>query len=592
MDDFSVIVNNPDVRSLGDFFAKGLPLRPLRGISCLIDYAVFGLDPWGYHFQNIFWHALNCWLLYRLSIRLKLSSTVAWLSALLFLVHPVHVEVVANSSHRKDSLALAFLLLALMSYMTALDQKVLLRRVLWLTGTFILWLTAFFAKGNALVFPLLMLVYENAVVPKENRIILRWNGLFRIFSLVCGAGLLAWYLYIASLPSFRVAIIGVFVKTDNLASFSVPAYILMVLKSFAFMVSKLILPLNLSMEYVYSVPKSFFDPWVFGSLIVIPLGCVAAYKWEKSSPVQHVLLVCAAILWLPTANIIWPLTYFAADRYMYAPSATLCILAVLISERALHAAKRYMVVGWCCVLCLFALLSWKQIRVWHNEMSLYSHMLKVSPHSLEAMIGLANAYYDTKEYDLSENYARQALERDGTDDRPYLLLGNISLIRNNLPEALTLIQESLRRSPQSPEGYNAMGTVYDEMGNSRQAIESYRTALKLRPFYGAAETNLGVAYERANNLQDAESMLNKALALDRNDVSAWFTLGVVRYKNNDKQGARSAFSEAVRLNPSHADALTNLTIVCKELGDEACYNDAMRRKRLIDSAPVETQRAN
>lgn len=577
MDDYSVIVNNPDVRSWGNFLLNTFPGRPLRELSYLLDYSLFGLDPWGYHFQNIFWHALNCWLVYVLASRLNLSATVAWISSLLFLVHPLHVEVVANSSHRKDSLALAFMLLALLSYMKIFETKSTSRRILWLSGSLALWITAFFAKGNSLVFPAIALAYEYALVPEENRLFVRWKRMVPALCLLSVIGLIAWYFYISTLPSFKMEIIGAFVKTENLASFSVSAYILMVLKSCAFMFSKLILPLNLSMEYIYAVPKSLFDPWVLSTLVLVPASCILAYRWKKSSPPLFFLLLFSAALWLPTANIVWHFSYFAADRYLYAPSAGLCILAALASGQALGTVRQYFVFGWLSVLVACAVLTWKQNYVWHNEMSLYSHMLKVSPRSLEAMVGLSSAYYSAKDFDSSANFARRALERDYTDYRPYMILGNISFVHKNLDEALELLLESEKKNPLSPEVHNALGSVYDDLGKTGQAVESFKTALKLRPGYVEAYTNLGVAYERTGNLTEAELVLNKALAVNNDYVPAWFTLGVVRYRKNDKQGARHAFSEAVKRDTAHKDALTNLSIVCREIGGDACYTDALRR---------------
>ena len=590
MDDYSVIVNNPDIRSIGNFLLNTFPGRPLRELSYLPDYYFFGLDPWGYHFQNIFWHALNCWLLYRVAIRINLSTTVAWLSSLLFLVHPVHVEVVANSSHRKDSLALAFMLMALLSYMKVFEHESTSWRFGWLTGTLLLWITAFFAKGNSLVFPAIAIAYEYALVPEDNRIIVRWKRMVPILCAAFGIGLIAWYLYIINVASFKMAIAEAFVKTDNLAVFSVPVYILMLLKSFAFMFSKLIMPLNLSMEYVYAAPQSLLDPWVLSALLLIIVCGASAYRWKKSSPPLFFLLLFVATLWVPTSNIVWYFSYFAADRYIYAPSAGLCILAVLASERLLGSGRRFFVFSWVCIICLFAILTWRQSGVWHDETSMYTQMLKVSPRSLEAMVGLSGAYYSAGKYDLSDRYARQAMERDPNDFRPYMNLGNISFVHGRLNEALEFFLQAQKNNPRAPEVHNALGSVYDDLGKPALAIESFKNALQLRPDYFEAYTNLGVTYERTNNLSEAEAVLNKALAANSNYAPAWFTLGVVRYRNNDKKGARLAFYEAVRRDSSHVDALTSLSTVCSELGDDACHNDAVRRLAAIAPPAAAKQR--
>ena len=259
----------------------------------------------------------------------------------------------------------------------------------------------------------------------------------------------------------------------------------------------------------------------------------------------------------------------------------MCALAL---EQKLFPAKRYYLITWICVLSVCAMLSWKQAGVWRDEKSLYTQMLKVSPRSLEAMIGLAGAYYLEKNYTMSSLYAWQAIERDYTDYRPYMTLGNINFVQNRLNDALQLFLEAQNKNPLSPEVLNSLGSVYDDLGSPQEAIDIFKAALKLRPDYFEANTNLGVTLERTENLSAAESALNQALAANGDYVPAWFNLGVVRYKKNDKQGARLAFYEAVKRDPSHIDALTNLSVVCREIGDEACYKDATTRMDMMSSA--------
>ena len=106
-DDFSVIVENSDVRSWAGFLKDSYPGRPLRELTYLLDHSLFGLNPFGRHIQQIFWHALNACLIFTLGRQLQLARWAALLAALIFVLYPLKVEVVANLSRRKDSLALA-----------------------------------------------------------------------------------------------------------------------------------------------------------------------------------------------------------------------------------------------------------------------------------------------------------------------------------------------------------------------------------------------------------------------------------------------------------------------------------------------------
>lgn len=544
MDDHTVIETNFDIRSFSNFLANTFPGRPLRELTYLLDYSIFGLDPWGYHFQNIFWHALDAWLVYLLATRLNLGNGVAWLSSLLFLTHPVHVEVVANSSHRKDSLALAFILMALLSYMKALDKQGLAHRATYLLTTLLLWTTAFFAKGNSLVFPALAVMYEYAFVPEEQRLLVRWQKMMPALFALSLVSLVVWYFYISSLPSFKMAVIAAFIKTESLSNFSTAAYIMMILKSFAFMVSKLLVPANLSMEYIYPAPGSFMDGWVIAGIFLFLATLVLLFRWKKNSPELFFVLACTAILWLPTSNLFWHFAYFAADRYLYAPTAFLCIMAVLLSVRIL---KRYLVVIWLPIIFLFALLSWKQSDVWNSDMKLCTQILKTSPRSLEAMVGLAKAYYSIGDFKTSAMYAQKGIERDFTDFRPYI----------------------------------ALGSAYDELGQSLLAIDAFKTALKRKPDHFQGYMNLGVVYDRIGKLDDAEKSLEKSLQLNSRYSPSWFNLGVVRYKMGNVAGAQKAFKESVTADPTNIDALENLSTVCKETGDDECYRSAAQRLNKI-----------
>ena len=94
--------------------------RPVKRISLMADHALWGRDrPGGFHLTNIFLHAGACLLLHALALRLGLARAGALAASLLFAVHPIHVEAVANISHRKEMLAVVFCLLAFLAWLAS-----------------------------------------------------------------------------------------------------------------------------------------------------------------------------------------------------------------------------------------------------------------------------------------------------------------------------------------------------------------------------------------------------------------------------------------------------------------------------------------
>ena len=92
-DDSFVILNNQDIRTLKDFVKNEYPGRPLRELSFMLDYKLFGLSPKYWHLQNLIIHSLNAWLIYVLLMKLTHSKSLSWMSSLLFIVHPEMVRL-------------------------------------------------------------------------------------------------------------------------------------------------------------------------------------------------------------------------------------------------------------------------------------------------------------------------------------------------------------------------------------------------------------------------------------------------------------------------------------------------------------------
>ncbi|MCA9061002.1 MAG: hypothetical protein KDA85_20965, partial [Planctomycetaceae bacterium] len=127
---------------------------PLTILSYLIDHTFWGMNPGGYHFSNILLHALNGALVFVLIRQLTGNRATAWLTAALFLIHPIQLETVAWISSRKGLLSGAFMLAAVIvrtrKERRAADDA-------WYIG----WLAAaLLSKALAVVVPPIVLLYD------------------------------------------------------------------------------------------------------------------------------------------------------------------------------------------------------------------------------------------------------------------------------------------------------------------------------------------------------------------------------------------------------------------------------------------------
>lgn len=558
MDDFPVIVDNPAIVSFRDFIEHSNFRRLLREVSIIVDYRLFGLKPAGYHIQQIFWHGLNAALLFLLALRIGCSRVAAWCAALLFLVHPVTVEVVANISHRKDSIALAFALISLLSYHRALSRAGSLP--LWLAASLISMLLGFLAKGNCIMLPALFAVCELAFFPPRQRLILRhavWQKrwVFPALALAALTGLAVWYRHIWNSWDFQQTLVGVMNKMDSYDTMTPASYIYMVLKSAAFLYSKIVWPTRLTMEYAYPAPVSWHDPWVLAGLGFYVLLLAGPIMALRRSPPLFFAAAWVGLFALPTANIVWPLAYFSADRYLYTPLAGIALLAGMLLARLAERHRTASLGLTAAAVILLSALTWRQTLVWGSEERFFGTMLEINPRSVAGLLNLSRHYRARGDYERAIELMRRAVASG-----------------------------SLKARSNSAELYSDLGSLLSESGRAAEAEAAFREGIAFNPYAYRLHLNLGTLLEQQDRLEEAEQSLYAADSAQPDNDMVNYNLGVIQYRRGRLAPAQESFAKAARANPRNSDALYNLAQVAAENGDAASAGRALEALRQLDPA--------
>ena len=442
-DDFPVIVENPDVTSIANFLTDQYPGRPLREMTYLVDYQLFGLRPAGWHLQSCLWHGAAGFLTFLLMVRLGLGRLAGGVAALLFLVHPVTVEAVANISHRKESLTLVFALLSLLAWREFCAAAP--RRWWWAAGALLCAGVAYLGKQTAVGIPLLWLAMEWVFLPRERWALLKfWKILGCAGILVAVAGV-AWFVKAGGWPMLLAKMQGLLeFKANYFEAVDFSVYLRMLLKSWTFLLTKLIWPVGLSLEYTFPVPTSWLDPWVLAGLILVTaLGLVLVWSARRRSPVFF-WLVMAIVFFLPVANLV-PLAYLAADRYLYAPWAALAMLVGWLFSRIPGEPRRNLL-ALAPVCVLLAILTWQQNRVWFSEQTLWEQAVKVSPES---------------------SFVQNNL-------------GNIQYLQGNVAKAFEHYLRAAELNPLNATAQFNLGMIWENRGNLALALDYYRKFLLIK----------------------------------------------------------------------------------------------------------------
>ncbi len=308
-DDPQYVVENPGIRSLsaaavGKIFSSFsvANYQPLTLLSYALDYRLSGDDPNGYHATNLGLHLFNGLLVFWLVLLIGGRVWVACLTALLFGVHPLHVESVAWVSARKDVLYGFFFLAALVSYVHYLRRPQARR---YYYGSLVLFLFSLLSKATAVTLPLVLLLLDRYPGRTDRKLALADKIPFFVLALVFGG-----------LGFFAQHAAGA-VRRPEL--FNLVDKLLIVPFALAFYLFKTVWPVGLSCLYPYFAFPG--NPIFFASLIALFVAGLggAVFAWGRSSRVVAFSSLFFLLTLLPVLQIVPLGRIIVADRYAYLP---------------------------------------------------------------------------------------------------------------------------------------------------------------------------------------------------------------------------------------------------------------------------------
>jgi len=411
-DDYEYVLNNGLIRgfSVGNLRAIFLEpyfsnYAPLHLLSYSIDFAIWGLDPRGYHLSNILLHSINSALAFLALRRLTKSDFLSLAGAALFALHPLNVENVAWVAERKSLLAALFTFCSIIFYA---DYREKGRTHLYALSLVFLVL-ALASKAFAVMLPAVFLCYE--IFLRDRR---RFIHLIPAFVI---AGLFA-------LASVHAHSEGSLAKEALSAEFLLGNVYPTMVPVFWKYIKLIILPSGLSGFYDTAAYDSFLDPVVV-SAVLAWVAAFAAVMWKGSGLVRFFFLWFWIWL-LPSSNIL-PLNVYYADRYMYLPAIGAFVLFGYALQKALSYVKLQKaalpILG--TVALAFAAVTFFRLDVWKNEVAFWEDTAKKTPTQERVFLNLGYAYEMRGRYDDAERAYMESINIYPTQKA----MSNLNMIR-------------------------------------------------------------------------------------------------------------------------------------------------------------------
>jgi len=490
-DDEGTIVENSMIKNFGnlqklfqaDYFSRSgeMSYRPIVTFSYFLDYAAFGLKPWGYHLTNIILHVVNGVLLYTFLTLLFQPSAANWqpsdikemlysrsfLISLLFATHSVLTEAVNAISFREDLLVFLF-------YISTLSLYLLLKRnsAQSLTTYLLYSISCFFyflgllSKEMAATLPLVVFCYEWLYADKEKG---RMRSiLFNHYNIGYMAVTLI-YLYIR-FYHFQNPIV-IFTPHWPLMTrlFTVSWLLLNYIKFSAF-------PVSLVADYRISPvtsPLSFVIPLIAASILLIIL------RLGRKEAIFGALFFFVTLT--PVYNLI-PISNPFAERYLYLPMAGFLIAMAFAIRAEFNKIQKVSILMLILTIITFNSLSViRRNSVWMDNESLWSDTVRKMPNSSLAHLNLGIVYFRQGKFEIAESEYRLSSGLNPEDPRPYNNLAVIYDMKGQLDEAVLQFYNALRLSPGNPKYHYGLANVFYKQKRFDEAKEEYSIALKQNP---------------------------------------------------------------------------------------------------------------
>lgn len=526
--------------------------HPLTWLSHMLDVQLFGLNPRGHHLGSVLLHTLSTLLLFLVLLRATGRFWPGAVVAVLFSLHPLHVESVCWIAERKDVLSGFFWMLTMGAYVLYVERPGAMRYVVVL----VCFALGLMSKPMLVTMPFVLLLLDYWPLRRLSRE--NWPKLalekLPFLVMAAAAGAMA---FLVQRDLGAVSLLDELPLRIRLGN---------ALVSYAGYLANTVWPVRLATFYPH--PGLDLETWrvVVGGAVVVAVS--AFVIWQR-----HRRYLTVGWLWylgtlVPVIGLVQAGDQSMADRFTYIPLIGLFIMIAwgvpdLLPEKVKGRSRQLALgVPTAVVFLALTLLTSNQIATWQNSIQLWQRALVVTEGNYFAHNNLGQAFNDAGRYEeAAEQYA-----------------------------AATVL------NPAWPEGYSNLGIVLTELGRTDEAIAEFQIALDKKyaqtgglgdEVTGVFHYGMSLALAEAERRSEAIEHLRKALSLKSDFAAAHYALGKQLEVTKDYPGAIEQYREALRIEPGMIPAQNNLAVVLFYNGDHEGAWEAVAKCRALGFEPAE-----
>jgi len=499
-DDFNYVVNNDLVRNTGsasvaDIFNRPVSLNyhPLTILSLRLNNNTCSscpdkISPAPFIRWNILIHIANTLLVFIFIFLLSDKNLfVSFFVAMVFGIHPMHVESVAWISERKDLLYTFFFIAGLIAYAEYRKRTEKARAsVSWLFISFVLFVLSCLSKAMAVVFPLVLILIDYWMIkPGPGEPV--WQQIKKIVSHKRVLYLIPFFIVslFFGIMAFRIQEGKNFLQLfdpkyissaaiNEFGTFSLWQRVQFAGYGFTGYILKFILPINLSAIYPYPTIQEYSYGLFSIILKLAPAGFLLIAGLSLYSVRKTKLFVFGIGFYFVTIFMVIQFisvgTALMADRYSYLSYIGLSFILAINIHRFFSTRKYLLLISLIVVAIPLIILSSRQVKVWENSETLWTRVIELHPTVERAWRGRGKYY--SRMADLTSDKK----EKSGFNGRAFFDF-----------------KQAIKLGTKQPDIFEGLGCIYGNYGDNMNAIDCFNKALEIDSGRGNGFFNRAIA---------------------------------------------------------------------------------------------------
>ena len=566
--------------------------HPLTTFFYAVEYSLVGESAFLYHLNNFIFHLANVFLVFVFIRLLTKRIEIAAFVALMFGIHPMHVESVAWISERKDVLYSFFFLLSIIFHIKSYDVKSnIVKRYIFYIFSWLLFILSCLSKSAATSLPIVLILidyYKERKFKYADKFFLKYSEIQEKF--------IKWII------NFFIWIINSIIWIINSAIYKAPFFIIAALCGLEAIRSQNASNAIQNLTPLYTAFERIFIPCYSTVLylfkLVIPIDLSAMYPYPNKIaghlPSEYYyaaaiipILITILILAKKNKDIIFGIFFFfatillvlqiipvggaiAAERYTYIPYIGVFLIIgkglLFLHENSSKFAKiiaQFIVVA---MIITFSILTYQRIRIWEDGKKLFTNVIKNYPNLPMAYDNrgffnytFGEEYYREKgfanpkqvAYDSAIADFSKCISIDSTYYQAYSNRGMLyyNIENHNYEQAVKDFTNALKYKKNNLESIINRANCYSSLNKFDLALIDYDNYIKLKTDNASAYLWRCIALYNLGKFDEAFTDIKKSIELDSKIDKAYYWRGILYSNKKDYTAAINDFDKALQLNP-------------------------------------------